>query len=250
MAKIEPLRELNQLDQQIRGLRRRLDAALRRRDAQQRRFDQLNLQRQELETQLKQVQAQANSLESEAGEIDDRVEKIRQRMNSVTSNKEYSALLVEMNTLKVDKGKKEEQALAFMNDLEELKPRLDEVRQELETQQKLLEGAENEVVEARDEIGDRLNELEQQRKELAGRIEGGTLAMYERLVEDTDGEALAEIEEQDRRRMEYTCGACFMSLPIEVVNVVLSKPDETVICPNCRRILYAPQELRQAISSK
>ena len=64
------------------------------------------------------------------------------------------------------------------------------------------------------------------------------------------GYALAEIEEQDRRRMEYTCGACFMSLPIQVVNATLTAQDKPVTCSSCGRILFAKAELKEALIPK
>ncbi len=50
--------------------------------------------------------------------------------------------------------------------------------------------------------------------------------------------------------MEYTCGACFMSLPIQVVNATLTSKDKPVVCSSCDRILYATKELKEALVPK
>jgi len=50
--------------------------------------------------------------------VEAKIEKLRQQMNSVRSNKEYSALLVEVNTFKVEKDKLEEEALLAMGKVE------------------------------------------------------------------------------------------------------------------------------------
>lgn len=58
---------------------------------------------------------------------------------------------------------------------------------------------------------------------------------------------MAKCEEQSRRNMEYSCGACFQHLPVEQVNILLNRGDLTT-CPACDAILYMDDELRESIS--
>ena len=247
MSVQDQLRALFTLDQQIRGLRSRVDAATRRLAVQQSRLEQQQQQTSELHDQLQHARAAAADQANDNQTLSDRIEKIRKTMANVRSNKEYSALLVEVNTLKIQKDKLETQELEQMARVEELEARHAEMQQKAQEQQQLVDTAQQEVQEGQSEIADQLEALEKERDAAADPIDPETLARYRKLADDYEGEALAEIEEQDRRRMEYTCGACFMSLPIQVVNATLTSKDKPVTCSSCNRILYATNELKEAL---
>ncbi len=246
----EKLRALHHVDLQVRGLRSRLDARSRRLDNLNAKLAQFQRQHAELTEQLKLAKVQTHNLETEVGTADARIQELRDRMNNVTSNKEYSALLVEVNTLKIEKSEAEEKALEAMDKTEATQTQIAEVDAKIADQQKLVRGAQNELAEAEAEVKDRLDEVTAERDDAAREIDGETLRVYDRLAHNHDGEALAEIEEQDRRRMEYTCGECYMALPIQAVNAAMSNPDALVNCPNCGRILVITSDLKAAIGSK
>ncbi|MCG8511705.1 MAG: C4-type zinc ribbon domain-containing protein [Rhodospirillales bacterium] len=246
----DQLRQLFTLDRQLRGLRRRLDSATHRLNAQQSRLEQFQQQKSELNDQVKLNQATTSSLEHEAMAVDQRVQKLRDQMNSVTSNKEYQALLVEANTIKLEKAKLEDQALEKMSEVEQQQAELGELEEKCAQQQRVVEQAQSEVEAARSEVGDQLEALTAERAAAAAEVPRDTRQLFEHLSDAHDGEALAPIEEADRRRMEYHCGGCFLQLPIDFVSTLLSRPDEVVVCPACKRILYVEPQLKEALSSK
>lgn len=250
MSLQDRLHELFLLDQHVRGLRARQDAATRRRDAQQKKLNQLEQQQVELSQQLKQLQAAASSLEHQSNDLEERINSHRESMNSVTSNKEYSALLVEVNTLKLEKSKLEDEALGQLGKVDETREQVASVEEKIASQKQLVENAEREVIEAREEVGEKLSEIQAERDTAAAGIPPATLTAFDRLCTVHDGEALAEIEEQDRKRREYICGGCYTMLPVERVSLVMSKPDELVQCPSCERYLFIKQELKTAIGAK
>src|SRR6185503_7829218 len=125
------------LDQQVRGLSTRLDSARNRQKAQKTKLDQLAQQHRELAEQVKIVSAKTATLEKEAGDIEARIATIRTRMNAVTSNKEYAAMLLEVNTIKIDKDKKEDEAIAQMENRERLTGQLKELEAKVADQKKM-----------------------------------------------------------------------------------------------------------------
>ncbi len=249
MSLQDKLHDLFLLDQTVRGLRTRLDAATRRHTLQSKKLDQLRQQEAELADQHKRAQAEVASLEHQAADFDQRITKLREQMNTVRSNKEYSAMLVEVNTLKVEKSKLEDQALEKMSVVDDLKARLEEVRNQVQDQAKLVESAQAEVSSAREEVGDQLDEATAKRDAAAAEMPPDVMSVFKRLSDQYDGEALGEVEEQDRRRREYICGGCYMELPVERVNALMTKPDELVTCPSCNRFLFIKQELRAEIGA-
>lgn len=238
-----------ELDQRVRAMRSRLDAATRRKNAQQRKLDQLKQAAAELDEQLKTAKAQASTLETEAQAIDERINAQRDKMNNVTSNKEYSALLVEVNTLKADKSKLDDAQLDAMSKAEALDAEAQGLNEKVEAQTKLVNGATKEVAEAEQEVGGKVEELQVERDAAGEPLSDDIRKTFDRLSHTYDGEAMAEISEQDRRRMEYTCGGCYTLLPVESVNGLITRPDEITTCGTCNRILYVSRELRESLAA-
>jgi predicted nucleic acid-binding Zn-ribbon protein len=244
------LRKLYLVDRQIQAIRGKVDANQRYLDAQTRKLEQLQRQTDELQQQVKEGKSHAHTTETEANVLEERITKLRDQMNTVTNNKEYSALLVEVNTLKIDKSKLEDQALEHLSTVEQQQSDLDTLTEQGGAQQKVVDAGATELKESQDAIAERLAELNTQREEALLEMPDDVLARYQKLLVDHDGEALAPIEEQDRKRMEYTCGECYMTLPVQVVNSTLSDANQPTTCTNCGRILYAEDELKEVYAEK
>ena len=246
MALTDALHTLFLVDQQVRGLESRLDGARQHGRAQQIKIEQLTRQHDEVADRLKHAQAAAANFENDANATEQRIAKLRDQMNSAKTNKEYSTFLVEVNTLKVDKSKVEEQALEEMTRIETMKADLAALETKLAEQRKIKGRADQELADRQSEVAGRLEELKAERADAAAKVPVDTLAVFNRLADNFDGEAMAPVIEADRRRLEYTCGGCFMQIPVERVNQ-LATQDRLVQCPSCQRMLYLEPELRESM---
>lgn len=244
----ENLYQLFLLDQQVRGLSTRLDSARNRHKSQQTKLDQLSQQHRELAEQVKQVTAKTTALEKEATDIESRISTIRNRMNTATSNKEYAALLLEVNTIKIEKDKKEEEAIAQMENRERLSAQLTELEAKVADQRKMVGQAEKEVVDRTSEVGEKLAEVTAQRDAATKELPADALAAFNKAASYHDGEALAVVVEESRKHHEYSCGGCYMSIPVERLNALMTRHNVVTTCPNCGRILYVAEELRQSLA--
>ncbi len=245
----DQLYQLFLLDKRVRGMRSHLDSAQRRAAALRQKLDDLNQQKSELQDKRAHVQARAANLEGSAKDVEERIRGLRERMNNVKSNKEYSAILVEVNSLKLEQGKLEEQALEQMNEAENLGEQLKDLDGRIADQQVLVNNADREVEQARAEVGEELDELTRQRDAAAEQLPPDTRRQFNRLSEAYDGESMAAIEEVNRRRMEYNCGGCYMQVPVESVSALLSGTDQVKSCPSCNRILFVEEQLRTSLST-
>ncbi len=249
MSLTEDLYELFLIDQQVRGLSKGLNAASAYLKNQHAKQEQLQRQLDELCDLIRHAEASAATAENEANSIEQRIQKLRDQMNSAKTNKEYSALLVEVNTIKLDKAKAEEQALQHMTRVDQLKAQREEVRAKLTEQQKLRQHAEQQLADRKAEVGDQLAQVKTKRESAARQLSAEALTIFEKLSESTDGEALAEVTCEERFA-DYHCGGCYMALPMERVNVLATTPDKIVRCPSCTRILYLATSIREALSRK
>lgn len=242
--------ELFLLEKQVRGLNRRLEVATYQHTQMQAKLTRLVAQHEELANQLKHTQAHAISLENQAKDVETRIEALRQQMASVTNNKEYSALLIEVNTLKLGKGKVEEEALVQMEQVESLQKQLTDLENQVEEQKKLVSAAEGEVQSRKAEVGAELTERTGKRDEAAAVIPPDIKSAFDRLCDQHDGEALAPAVEDNAKRMEYSCGGCYMTIPLERVNSLFTQPDTLTICPSCQRFLYVDDILREQMEAR
>jgi len=247
MTVTDSLLRVFRVDQQITGLRARLRAAERFLNEQVGHLDQIGSQRAANESQIKQLTAAAADAEGEAARIETHIAELRERMNNAATNKEYKALLTEMNTFKEQKNEQETKAVDMLEKLEGLNARQAELESAAGEREKVRGVAEGDRVAREAEIRERLGELEAERATLLADVPSSVLSTYDELVERLEDEAMAPIEVQDRKRHEFTCGACMMSLPIESMSALLSHGSLT-LCVSCGCILYLDESTREAMT--
>jgi predicted nucleic acid-binding Zn-ribbon protein len=250
MSLMENLLKLYRVDAQLRGLRSRLDSANRYFDAQSRQLDEIAQRLEELRMRKRHIHAKVANLETEGSTLDRQMEKFRADLNSAVTNKQYAAVLTELNTVKSARNRVDDAILAEMEQTEEIDKEIEQVSAQLAERAKICDVAESQVKEREAEVGTRLTELEAERKEAAAALPGPARAIFDEMAEAHEGEAMAAVEEVDRRHREYACGACNIHLPFEQVVSLTSPTPELVRCPACGRILYMQEEVRGAVARK
>ena len=209
------------VDKQYRGLRSRLSAAEKFLAEQNKQIEQIDAKKASLDAQLRQLQAAGANFEGEMKRLDARMASIREQMDSAQTNKEYKAFLTEVNTIKAERDRQETSALEQMSKAEEIRRQLDELQKSRTERERVQAVATSERDQRAAEINDKLTDLKGQRESLAKDLPKDALQVFERLIQTRGDEAMAHIEEVDRKRHEYHCGACMMALPIEAVNGLL-----------------------------
>jgi predicted nucleic acid-binding Zn-ribbon protein len=246
MSVTEKLLRVFRVDQQLGGLQSRLKAAEKFLDEQTRQLHTIDSKRDSIATQLKQMQAQIADHEGEMARLDARVETLREQMNNAKTNKEYKAFLTEVNTFKADRGTQETAALELMTKADVLKKQLAELDGQKGERDKVRKVAGDDRDKKADEIKDRLNQLQAERAKLWAEVPVDVQKLYIELVRQKGEEAMAPVEELDRRHHEYNCGSCQMAVPVETV-VALLKSDKVTRCVSCGCILYIEKDIADTV---
>jgi predicted nucleic acid-binding Zn-ribbon protein len=236
------------VDKQLRGLQSRLHAAERFLGEQDKQLQQIDAKRTALETQVRQLKVTIADAEGQTKSIDERMAHLRDQMGAAKTNKEYKAFLTELNTYKADRDALETSTLEQMGKLDELKKQLAEFDSQKSEREKVrtVAGGDRDSREA--EIKDRVAELKAQRAKLAAEVPADALKTLEKLIHEREDDAMAPLEEHDRRRHEYTCGSCMMALPVEKLSALLSNGRMTH-CPSCGCLLYLEAELHKQLTA-
>lgn len=229
------------VDKQLRGLQSRLRASEKYLAEQSSQLGVLETRKGSLETQIRQLTAVAHDKQAEVARLDERLKVVRERMDSAQTNKDYKGFLTELNTFKGERDKFETEALEQMGKTDEFKKQLAEVEGQREERAKLVKIAQDERDKRALEIKDRLEQLTKERATLTAEIPKDPLHTFEQLIRARGDEAMAQIEVQDRKRHEYNCASCMMSIPVETISSVLGSGRLTT-CVSCGCILYITDE--------
>jgi predicted nucleic acid-binding Zn-ribbon protein len=234
--------KLFQADQQLRAAQAELDAASKNVRVQKRRVDDLTERHRLAQSTLMENKSQANNVELDLKTRDEHIEKLRSQQQNAKNNKEYQTFLIEINTEKVDKSKIEDELMKYMEQVETGQKEVADLSTQLQVEQAKLTTMQQESGAKLAGLQEEIDALRVPRDEAYNAVPAKARDMFERLAERHEGEALSAISKPDRRREEYICSACNMDLVIDVYNKLHSR-DELVFCPNCRRILYIPEDL-------
>ncbi len=230
------LKKLQSVENQLRAVKTKLTRCRRNviiKESQVRSL-QSALEAKTEEIQLTKVQS--DRLELELKTKDDAIARLRASLNSAKTNKEYAALLTQLNTTKADNSKIETQILDLMKDTEADEAEREKIQNQIAEQKQTLEQTRKDAEQLATKYEAEIEKIQTQWNQVAKTVPHEPLEIFKRVAETYDGEALAVIEEQEGKTTAYSCGGCFMGITAESVNVLMTK-DDTIRCPNCTRIL-------------
>ncbi|MHC4478512.1 MAG: zinc ribbon domain-containing protein [Planctomycetota bacterium] len=186
------------------------------------------------EIQLTKVQTDRLNLELKTR--DETIAKLRASLNAAKTNKEYAAVLTQLNTTKADNAKIEDQTLELMRDIEADESECQQIQSQIDEQKQKLEQIREESEKAAAKYEAEAKLVQTEWDQVAKAIKPEPLQVFKRVADTYDGEALAVIELHEGKTDAYSCGGCFMGITAETVNLLMTR-DDIIRCPNCTRIL-------------
>lgn len=155
--------------------------------------------------------------------------KYNSQLPLLKTNREYKAVLVEIDLVEKEISNCEEEVLIAMDAIEELEAKK---REKEEETKKIEEETENEKERLRENqraLEKSLEGTRSERDSLATTVDDTLLGEYDRIRLRKGGLAIALIEDE-------SCGACHMLLPPQVVNEAIG--GQIKLCPSCSRLLF------------
>lgn len=231
---LKALIELQKLDGEIYRLRRDLATqpvqAARLKDEQAKR----TLGLQTAEARAKSLELKRNQLEAELGSKEQQIKKLQTQTYQVKTNREYSALQLEVEGLKADKSVFEEEILKLMEEVEQAKAQTASEKEQLKVQEGELKNRLDQIDQESLKIKSAIEQLQAARAALVPKVDPKVLKQYERILERKEGSALVPVRGN-------SCSGCNMLLPPQAINEVMMNT-RLIPCESCARILYIEPE--------
>ena len=191
-----------------------------------------------VETEDSDLGREQSKLEGDIDVVRTRMAKDQQRLDTgqVSSPRELENLQSEIESLKRRQGDLEDEELEIMERREAVQRRVDELRGERDQLTQSLTETEQRRDATFAEIDAEAEKTTQQRGELASTLPGELLALYEKIRGSSGGVGAAALH---RGR----CEGCHLQLNTTDLNRLReAAPDEVVRCEECRRILVRTEE--------
>ncbi len=165
-------------------------------------------------------------LKTNEGEIT----KYNVQLNSIKTNKEYSALTTEIGSKKADMSILEDEILDTMSRLEIANQGLEKAKENLRNEEQGLKDLINSVDAEKKETDVEIEKLEGEQKKYIDLLDEHSLNSYNRLSNIKGGKAIVPV-------IGNVCGGCSMNITTQTLNELMGSKD-LVFCRSCSRILY------------
>lgn len=179
---------------------------------------------------LESIRKRYREMEGEVQTNTDGVAKKKARLNTLKTNKEYQAMLREIEELEKKNRALEDEMLQMLEEIETAETARKETRAEAERVKAEVAAAAAQVHAAAGRDEERLAELAEERKTIAAELPAHLLAAFERTRERVSPPAMVPV-------MGPSCEGCNMNLPPQMRNE-MQRFDDLKYCPFCHRIVY------------
>jgi len=160
----------------------------------------------------------------------DTLKKTKERLLEVKTNKEYQAILKEIETIENKNSEIEDEIISALEEL-------DHIRVELKAKEKDFDAYRLQYEKEKKKIEEEINQLDvdssgcqQINNDLRRQIRNELLKKYETIKGKRNGLAVVSVWKE-------VCGGCHMNIPPQLY-IELQRSTDLLSCPNCNRIIY------------
>lgn len=233
-AQINALLRLQTIDSEIYALKSERESKPKEIQAAQASFEEKKQHLANLQKSSLGLQKQRKDEELELASKEENIKKLQTQLYQLKTNKEYQAMLQEIDGVKADASVIEDKILELLDQIDKMKMDIDKEKQKLQEEEKIFNEQKKNIENRIKEIDDRLAQLESQRKQISPEVEPRILTQYDRILVNRDGLAIVSVKNN-------SCQGCNMFVPPQVINLI-KMYNRIVTCEVCNRILYIENE--------
>jgi hypothetical protein len=160
----------------------------------------------------------------------DTLKKTKDRLLEVKTNKEYQAMLKEMETIENKNSEIEDEIISGLDQIDHMRAEVRAKEKDFETRSSQYEKEKEKIEKEISQLDHDLHDAEKRTDALRKQIRDELLRRYETIKGRRNGVAVALVWKE-------VCGGCHMNIPPQMY-IELQKPSDLLFCPNCNRIIY------------
>jgi predicted nucleic acid-binding Zn-ribbon protein len=180
-------------------------------------------------------QKERKKLEGEVQAQEQKISKLRDQTLQAKNNEQYKAFQNEIEFCQKEIGKAEDRILELMGQSERLETNVKTAEAALKNEKAEVEAVKAKARESTALDEKQLKQLRGERGEIAPKVPGSLLKLYERVSKKWHGVALAEVT-------DGRCSRCYITLRPQLCQNLRAE-NEVIRCESCGRILYYNQPI-------
>ena len=181
-------------------------------------------------TRSKELDLEINRMELDISDSSGKIGKLKDQLFLVTNNKQYDALMTEIDHLKGEKSNFENELIELMEEKESTVQSIESMESELQNLSEDLNVRRRKLESVIEESAEERKLLQEKRDQNIKDIDQNTLKIYNRVIEHRGGLAVVPLRGS-------ACGGCGAHIPPQTVSEVRAK-SAVHTCGVCGRFLY------------
>lgn len=179
--------------------------------------------------QLTHAKLEQKDIELEDASRQEKFKELQQRMMNIKTNKEYDALVSEIDQIKERLTELESRGLELLEIIEISEKELEAISDKAKTIKSVNDEQIANLQTQIDSVGTKIKDRTTERDDIAGQVGKRAKSIYERIRRGKSGAAVVAV----RKR---ACGACFKSLPPQRIQEI-KLGGSIITCDSCGRML-------------
>ena len=159
----------------------------------------------------------------------DKLKKLQERMMAIKTNKEYDALVSEIDQIKALIYERENRAVELIEAVEKYEKEVETLTGQSTGVRKINGEQLISLQQQIDSVGAKIHSKEKERETLVDKVGERALRAYDRIRKGKGGAAVVAVKKR-------ACGACYKALPPQKIQEI-KRGDQIIICDSCGRML-------------
>ncbi len=178
---------------------------------------------------LDKAKVEQREVDLELSEKQEKLKNLQQRMMAIKTNKEYDALVSEIDQIKERITELETRAVDLMEAIEGYEKEIEGLDGQVEGIKRINKEQISSLQEQIDSVGSKIQDKEKERKDLVGQVSQRVLRAYDRIRRGKGGAAVVPVKKR-------ACGACYKALPPQKIQEI-KLGQRIITCDSCGRML-------------
>ncbi len=227
---LEPLLMIQSIDIRFDEIKKEKEESPKEIEKLKKKLDLLsNAMEQDLSS-IEELKKERRTVERELEEIEHKFQKSKSRLSDVKTNKEYQAVLKEIEELKNLIFEKEEAVIKCMEDIEIQEEECADNNGNLRESQKEYKNKQEEFSQRIRDFHNEVKSFDEKRIQLCQNVDKNLLERYNRLRGNLRGRVVTQV-------INSICQGCNLGIPPQQYNELI-KGGSIQSCPHCNRIIY------------